>query len=141
MSCSSPNSEEILVQVRITCGKTSPKDFHLYLLRKSTGFKKEEMFKDNFPWELRLIGTHAFDNVMNRMLYMSISSLSGNPVIKSIQLECNGTVNLAENKLNVTYVLQFKKWKDLAADQTGNVLVVDPYKSKVQIYQIVSEIH
>jgi hypothetical protein len=140
MSFATPDPAEIFVWVNI--GSKKYDDYYLYLLHKSNGFKKEEIFREKFPSELKLMGRSEFDPVMNRMLYMSRSLRSRNPVMKAIQLDCDGKVFMTDHELNITYVREFKKWNDFAVDQTGNVFIMDYQKaSSAELYRVVPEIY
>jgi hypothetical protein len=114
----------------------------LFLLHKSNGFKKEEIFREKFPPELKLMGRREFDPVLKRMLYMSRSLRSRNYVIKAIQLDCDGKIIMIDHELNITYVREFKELKDFAIDQTGNVIIMDfPQASSAELYRAVPEIY
>jgi hypothetical protein len=126
-SFGTPDPGDILVMVNIRCNKYD--DYYLYLLHKSIGFKKEEIFREKFPPELTSMGPREFDPVLNRMLYMSRSLRSSNYVIKAIQLDCDGKVIMTDHELNITYVRDFKLWKRFAVDQTGNVFITDYHKA------------
>jgi hypothetical protein len=140
MTFASPDPVDIFVWVLIRSNKYD--DYYLYLLHKSNGFKKEEIFREKFPSELKAMGRREFDHVMNRMLYMSRSLRSRNYVIKSIQLDCDGKVIMTDHELNITYVREFKNWKTFAVDQTGNVFIMDyPQASTAELYRVVPEIY
>jgi hypothetical protein len=140
MSFATPDPAEIFVWVNVKSNKYD--DYYVYLLHKSNGFKKEEIFMEKFPSELKSMGTRGFDPVINRMLYMSRSLQSRNPVIKAIQLDCDGKVIMTDHELNTTYVREFKNWKTFAVDQTGIVFIMDyPQASTAELYRVVPDIY
>jgi hypothetical protein len=135
-----PDPGDIFVSVQIK--SKMYEDYYLYILHKSNGFKKEEIFREKFPSELKVMGKREFDPVMNRMFYMSRYLQSHNPVIKAIQLDCDGKVIIIDRELNITYVWEFKKWKGFAVDQTGNVFIIDFFQTpSAELYRVVPEIH
>jgi hypothetical protein len=133
-----PDPGEIFVIVKIRSNIYC----YLFLLRKSNGFKKVEPFREKFPSELKLMGTRGFDPVMNRMLYMSRYLRTRINVIKAIQLDCDGKIIMTDHELNITYVREFKKWKNFAIDQTGHVFIMDLYQvSSAELYRVVPDIN
>jgi hypothetical protein len=138
-SFASPDPVDIFVWVTIRSNKHN--DYYFYLLHKSNGFKKEEIFREKFPSELKSMGRNGFDHVMNRMIYMSRSLRSRNRVIKAIQLDCDGKIIMIDHELNITYVREFKEWKGFAVDQTGNVFIMAFHSvSSAVLYRVVPEI-
>jgi hypothetical protein len=139
-SLATPDPVDIFVVVNIASMKYD--DYYLYLLHKSNGFKKEEIFREKFPSELQSLGRREFDPVINRMLYMSHSLRSRNYLIKAIQLDCDGKIIITDHELNITYVWEFKRWEDFAVDQTGNVFIMDLQQaSSAELYRVVPEIY
>jgi hypothetical protein len=135
-----PRPEEIFVHLRMRhVVRETIRDNLLFILRKSKGFRKDEIFKGILPTELFSMGYRAFDNAMNRMLYLSPSSSSKRFVIKAISVNCTGNIYIARKKLKITYVIEFKMWKIFVTDTTGKVFIADRYSS-ANIYRIVPEI-
>jgi hypothetical protein len=106
----------------------------LYLLHKSNGFKKEEIFREKFPSNLTPLWTGCYTCL--------VLLRSRNFDIKAIQLDCDGKVIMTDHELNIMYVREFKKWKNFAVDQTGNVFIMDSYQtSSAELYRVVPDIY
>jgi hypothetical protein len=131
-----PNAPEIFVHVDIRTGGVI--DHRLYLLSKSKGFKNEEIPNEAFMSELKTMGSRTFDNVMNRMIFMSRSLRKNNPIVKAIHLDCDGHINFTNQK--VTHVKKFKTLKYFLADLRGSVFLMD-FDQSAGIYSLVPEIH
>jgi hypothetical protein len=131
---------QIFVWAKIKCTKYN--DYYLYFLHKSNGFKKEEIFGEKFPLELKSFGSSTFDPVMNRIFYMSSFSRPRKQVIKAIQMDCDWKIIITRHQLNITYVREFKKWKEFDIDQTGNVFITDDlHRFSADLDRIVPDIY
>jgi hypothetical protein len=119
---------------------------NIYLLRKSKGFKKSEIFKAHFPAELHHSGKEGgFGDINNRVLYMSRPNgvdMLIKVVIKGIEFDCNiNSSNVTEAfDRGVDYVKYFVKWTDFAVDKTGNTIAL-PTSHSIRTYRIIPDLY